>query len=110
MRIIRERDVESYLSKRAKAMGAEIRKVNWVGRSGAPDRLLMVKARPLTQKLDCAWCNPVGRSVWVEVKAPGERPKAHQVREHIRMRAMGQEVRVIDSFQAVEAMISELFI
>jgi len=107
---IRERDIEHYLLIRAKAMGGEIRKVKWLGRTGAPDRVLMVKARPLTRSLDCAWCNPVGRSVWVELKAPGVKPEPHQLREHIRMRAIGQDVRVIDSFAAVEAMLSELFV
>jgi hypothetical protein len=110
VRKIRERDIESYLRIRAKAMGGEVRKVEWVGRRGAPDRLLMVKARPLSKSLDCAWCKPVGRAVWIELKAPGEKPEAHQLREHIRMREMGQDVRVIDSFELVEAVISELFI
>ena len=110
MRKIRERDIESYLRIRAKAMGGEVRKVEWVGRRGAPDRVLMVKARPLSNSLDCAWCKPVGHTVWVELKAPGEKPEPHQLREHIRMRETGQDVRVIDSFELVEAIMSELFI
>ena len=106
---VRERDIERYLTTRTKAMGAEIRKVNWIGRRGAPDRLLMLKARPLTNTLDCAWCKPLGRSIWIELKAPGVKPEAYQVREHNRMKAMGQDVRVIDSLKAVENLLEELF-
>jgi len=36
---VRERDVEGYLKKRVEAIGGHVRKVAWVGRVGAPDRL-----------------------------------------------------------------------
>lgn len=103
---MRERDIEKYLVKRVKAMGGEVRKVQWVGRHGAPDRLVMLPVRRLAEGIDCAWCNPAGRAVWVELKAPGEKPKAHQLREHARMRAMGQTVLVVDSLQGVEGLLS----
>jgi hypothetical protein len=88
---MRERQIEAYLVKRVKAMGGEVRKVQWVGRNGAPDRLVMLP-RPTT--------------VWVELKAPGEKPRPSQLREHERMRAMGQRVEVIDSLEGVEALLS----
>lgn len=92
-----EREIEAYLVRRVKAMGGEVRKVQWIGRRGAPDRLVMLpqqhQARPWS--LTC----------WVELKAPGVKPEAHQLREHERMRAMGQRVEVIDSLAAVEGLL-----
>jgi hypothetical protein len=111
---MRERDIEDYLVKRVNAMGGEVRKVKWIGRRGAPDRLVM-----LPQQTMPAWdgvtrpgaiCNPfpwtrAARTIWVELKAPGVEPESHQVREHMRMRAMGQRVEVIDSLAGVEELL-----
>jgi len=94
--VLRERDIEDHLVKRVKAIGGEVRKVQWVGRSGAPDRLVMLPA----------WALGSGISVWVELKAPGKKPTLAQVREHNRMRRMGQRVEVIDSLEGVEALLS----
>lgn len=104
----RERDIERHLVERVKALGGEVRKVQWIGRRGAPDRLVMLPARRLTNTIDCAWCNPQGVAVWVELKAPGLKPEAHQAREHQRMRAMGQRVEVVDSFEGVYRMLAAL--
>lgn len=92
---MRERDIEDYLVKRVTAMGGEVRKVKWIGRRGAPDRLVML---PLSER-----CNPT--TFWVELKAPGEKAKPHQAREHERMRVMGQIVEVIDSLAGVEGLL-----
>ncbi len=93
----RERDIESYLVERVKALGGEVRKVQWVGRKGAPDRLVM---------LPCRYAEfGTGSCLWVELKAPGEKVKPHQQREHERMRAMGQRVVVIDSFEGVDEVL-----
>lgn len=85
-----ERDIEQYLVERVKALGGEVRKVKWIGRNGAPDRLAMLP----------------GKTLWVELKAPGEKAKPHQVREHERMRRMGQRIEVVDSFERVDEMIA----
>lgn len=94
-RPIKERDVERYLVARVKMLGGEVRKVKWIGRRGAPDRLVML---PLDD-----WGHDT--TIWIEVKAPGEKPKPHQLREHLRMRAMGQHVEVVDSFSAVDEVL-----
>lgn len=88
--MIRERDIEEYLVARATAMGGVVRKVAWPGRRGAPDRVVML---------------PRARLYWVELKAPGVAPEEYQLREHERMRAMGQDVRVIDSLAGVEELL-----
>lgn len=103
---MRESTIEKHAVRRAREVGGEIRKVQWLGRRGAPDRLLMLPAKRLSQSIDCAWCNPRGLVIWVEFKAPGVKPDPHQVREHERMRKMGQRVEVIDSIEAVEALLA----
>lgn len=61
--------------------GGEIRKVQWQGRVGAPDWLVML--------LGCA--------IFVETKAAGERPRKSQLVEFGRIeRASGIPVLVID--------------
>lgn len=105
MATIRERDIERHLVKRVKELGGEVRKVQWIGRRGAPDRLVMLP------KMPCHSTAPVvyyyfPRTIWVELKAPGKKAEPHQVREHERMRAMGQRVVVIDSIEGVEELLA----
>jgi hypothetical protein len=92
---MRESQIEDYLVQRVEAMGGEVRKVQWVGRRGAPDRLMML---PI-----CARRAP--RTIWVELKAPGKTPPGYQLREHERMRLMGQRVEVIDSLAGVDELL-----
>lgn len=89
-----ERTVESYLKDCVEGVGGEVRKVSWVGRRGAPDRLVMLR----------------GKCVWVELKRPSiDRPDPHQAREHERMRRLGGcDVRVINNYGGVDALIDEL--
>jgi hypothetical protein len=96
-----ERQIEARLVKRVADLGGEVRKVAWIGRRGAPDRLVM---RP----------SAFGHlaTIWVELKAPGKAAKfptgAHekaQHREHERMRKMGQRVEVIDSYEQIEELL-----
>jgi hypothetical protein len=47
-----------------------------------------------------------GRTIWVELKATGVAPEDYQLREHKRMRKMGQRVVVIDSIEGVEELLS----
>lgn len=87
---MRESDIEKYLVERVRKLGGEVRKVRWIGRNGAPDRLVMLP----------------DRTVWVELKAPGEKAKPHQVREHERMRKMGQRVEIVDSCERVDEVLA----
>jgi len=89
-------------------MGGEVRKVQWIGRRGAPDRLVMLPATWF-KKLEAPFGltgNFPAQTIWVELKAPGKKPELHQLREHDRMRAMGQRVEVIDSLARVEELLS----
>ena len=94
---MRESTIEEYLIEKVKTLGGECRKVKWLGRNGAPDRLVMMP----------------GKTIWVELKAgglaalfPHTPHERQQHREHERMRAMGQRVVVIDSFAGVDDVFS----
>lgn len=95
---MRESVIENHLVARVRELGGEVRKVQWLGRRGAPDRLVMLPG--------CRDSTVAGNTIWVELKAPGEKAKPHQKREHERMRAMGQRVVVIDSIEGVEELLS----
>lgn len=90
MSAVRERDVERYLTQRVKAAGGEARKVAWVGRRGAPDRLVMLPGRMPT---------------FVELKRPGAVPDLHQAREIALLQRFGCQVLVLDSTAGVDALL-----
>lgn len=87
---MRESVVEQYLKRSVEAEGGEVRKVRWIGRRSAPDRLVMLPDRG---------------AVYVELKAPGEAPTRAQQREHDRMRRCRLQVLVIDSLEGVDAFV-----
>ena len=99
-RPLRESDIEKYLVKRVKELGGECRKIQFIGRPGAPDRLVM-----LPYQMDKFEDDQPSSTIWVELKAPGKKAEPHQAREHERMRKMGQHVEVIDSFEGVDALL-----
>ena len=78
---MRESAIEGKVCHDAEAEGWFQRKLSWIGRTGAPDRFFAKE----------------GRVVLIEFKAPGEVPRADQVREHKRLRAAGVEVHVVDN-------------
>ncbi|KAK1548204.1 hypothetical protein Q3G72_020677 [Acer saccharum] len=86
---LRESHIEQRLVQRVKQLGGEVRKVKWIGRSGAPDRLVML---PNSFYLVQDQYDP--RPIWIELKAPGKKAEPHQLREHERMRKMGQRVEL----------------
>ena len=107
---MRERDIEKYLVDQVRALGGEVRKVKWVGRNYAPDRLVMgvcCYAR--------LWPGDDGvysSHVWVELKNPDTiktfPANAHeraQKREHDRMRDLGQRVVVIGTREQVDELL-----
>jgi hypothetical protein len=104
-----ERDIEDYLTKRVKAMGGEVRKVQWIGRNSAPDRLVMLPWRADSQ----ADSGGKDQTIWVELKNPktivtfpADARERAQHREHERMRKMGQRVEVIGTLYQVEELLS----
>lgn len=118
-RSLRESDIEAYLNKRVKELGGESRKVRWIGRNSAPDRIVMLPAHvrlvPLSEPNPKVIKVPVqkpAQTIWIEVKAPGKGAtfpaNAHeraQFREHERMRKMGQRVEVVDCYERVDEVL-----
>lgn len=81
-----ERDIEAYLVKRCKEIGALVDKFTSPQRRSVPDRLITFN----------------GRLLFVELKAPGKKPTEAQVRDHERRRAAGAEVVWLDSVGGVD--------
>jgi hypothetical protein len=81
-----ERGIESYFKKKVKALGGSVRKLKWIGRRGAPDRLALLP----------------GSHILVELKRPGKEAEDHQAREHERLRAAGFEVYVWDTKEKID--------
>ena len=94
-----ESKIEYYLKKRVVASGGRVRKLRWIGQRGAPDRFIWW---PEEQK----GMGPI--ACLVEVKAPGKKATAQQLREHARLRADGFSVVVAASVEEVDAMIENM--
>lgn len=77
-----ESDLERAFTKHIHRTGGEVRKVKWIGRRGAPDRVVLY---------------PDGELCWVELKTTRGSLRPEQAREHERLRAMGQVVHVVRS-------------
>lgn len=87
---MRESEVEKHLKQRVEDTGGFTRKLAYVGRNGAPDRL-------------CCW---PGVHILVELKRPkGPGAEAHQAREHERLRASGFIVEVVHTIDQAEAVV-----
>lgn len=82
MRLIREDRIEKHLVSEVQKTGGIAYKFVSPGRRGVPDRLVAL---------------PNGKIIFVECKAPGEKPTPYQLREHARLFALGHQVIVLDS-------------
>ena len=90
---IRERELELKLRKATAERGGFCLKftpTNWVG---APDRLVVL---------------PGGKLGFVEVKAPGQKPRAIQERRHEQLRELGFQVSVLDDPEQIPGIIKEV--
>lgn len=92
-RKMREKDIEIYLRDEVKKIGGIAYKFESPGNDGVPDRLVVL---------------PLDRIYFVELKAPGKKPRPLQVRQMNRLEALGCDVRVIDSKQGVDQFIEEV--
>lgn len=87
--MVSEFEIEDYLCDMVKVLGGEVRKVQWIGRKHAPDRLVLLP------NYHC----------FVELKAPKQEPRKGQLREHNRLRKAGFDVYVIDSYDGVDRLL-----
>jgi phosphoserine phosphatase len=89
---MRERDIERALVRAVEAAGGMCLKFVSPGRRHVPDRLCLF---------------PGGRSLFVEVKAPGKRPRPGQERAITALRALGYDVAVVDGMAEIEVALAE---
>lgn len=90
---MRERDIEAYLVKEVKARGGEVRKLRWIGRRGAPDRLVLLP--------NCA-------PLMLELKAPGRKVTAQQMVEIMRLNDLNMTAGWADSLEAIDVWLDAL--
>ena len=83
-----EKQIEAALRQKVRAAGGLALK--WVspGCAGVPDRIVIL---------------PGGRIHFIELKAPGQKPRALQLHVMARLRALGCSCQVIDTLAGVEA-------
>lgn len=78
-----EAKLEDYLCERINELKGETRKVKWINRRGAPDRMVWIPG----------WKFPK----MPEMKSPGKELEEHQKREHKRLKKMGIQCCKLDS-------------
>ena len=79
---MRENQLERKLVQKVKKMGGLALKFTSPGMAGVPDRLILL---------------PGGKMAFIELKAPGKKPRPLQLHRHDQLRALGFPVFVIDS-------------
>lgn len=101
---MRERAIESYYKQQVAAAGGFTRKL--LGRINDPDQLTIWpryrKSRRDPLGLRAAYSADIH---FVEIKAPGERPRPGQLREHSRLQCLGCTVVVLDTKALVDAYV-----
>jgi hypothetical protein len=89
---IREKDIEIYLRDQVKKSGGKAYKFESPGNDGVPDRLVIF---------------PENRIYFVELKAPGGKPRPLQVKQMNTLKNFGCKVYVIDSKEGVDEFIAK---
>ena len=90
---MREKLIEQKLVKAVKAAGGLCAKFVSPGMDGMPDRLVLL---------------PEGKLCFVEVKAPGKKPRPLQLHRHEQLRQLGFRVAVLDDPEDIVSLISQL--
>jgi hypothetical protein len=88
-----EKTVENYLRDKVKTMGGIALKVNASNMAGLPDRMILF---------------PEGKIYFVELKAPGKKPRPLQLASHRILRGLGFRVYVIDTKEGVLDFLKEV--
>ena len=90
---MREKCVEQKLVYAIKTAGGIAPKFTSPGFDGMPDRIILM---------------PGGRMAFVEVKAPGQKPRALQTARHELLRRLGFRVYVLDNVEDIKTILSEV--
>jgi len=87
-----ERDIEEYFTKEMERIGAVVRKLRWIGRKGAPDRLI-------------GYCGVIHM---VELKQEKGRLSWWQARECKKFKKAGIKISVLSSLEEVDTFVGKL--
>ena len=90
---MREKVIERELVRGVKAVGGMCPKLISPGTDGMPDRMVLL---------------PEARIRFVEVKAPGQKPRPLQERRHAQLRDLGFMVFVLDDPEQIPGIIAEV--
>lgn len=90
---MRERQIEQKLVKAVKTAGGIAPKLTSPGFDGMPDRMVLM---------------PGGCIGFVEVKAPGEKPRPLQLSRHRLLRRLGFKVYVLDGAEQIGGIIDDI--
>ena len=90
---MREKIIEKKLVDAVKAMGGLALKFVSPGFDGMPDRILLL---------------PGGKIAFVEVKAPGRKPRPLQLVRHAMLRRLGFQVFVLDDEAMIKKILEEV--
>ena len=90
---MRESFIEEKLTKAVKQKGRVCWKFTSPGIAGVPDSIVLM---------------PKGNIAFVEVKAPGEKPRPLQLSRHRLLRRLGFQVYVLDALEDIDKIILEV--
>ena len=90
---MREKQIEHTLVMAVKAAGDMCPKLVSPGTDGMPDRMILL---------------PKGHIGFVEVKAPGKKPRPLQERRHKQMRELGFKVFILDGRKQIPEILEEV--
>lgn len=93
MNSLREKTIEQKLVKAVKSVGGIAPKFVSPGFDGMPDRIVLL---------------PNGRLAFVEVKAPGEKPRPLQLARHKMIRHLGFKVYVLDDEGQIGVILDDI--
>ena len=88
-----EKEIEQKLVQAVKAWGGIAPKLSSHGFAGLPDRMVLL---------------PGGKIGFVEVKAPGRKPRELQLSRHKLLRRLGFKVYVLDDISQIPQIIQEI--
>ena len=88
-----EREVEKMLVREVRKVGGIAPKLTSPNNAGIPDRLVIL---------------PPGKVCFVELKAPGKKPRPLQLRQMDRLTNLGCMVRTIDHPNQIQELIHEI--
>ena len=88
-----EKHIEQQFVKSVKTAGGIAPKLTCPGFDGMPDRMVLL---------------PDSHMGFVEVKAPGEKPRPLQQRRHEQLRELGYKVSVLDDPEQIPPILDEI--